>query len=237
LNRSKRVTALTGAGISAESGVPTFRGPEGLWKEYRPEDLATPFAFQEDPKLVWEWYDWRRGLISKCEPNAAHKVLVEMERAFDDFLLITQNVDGLHQLAGSKHMVTIHGNIFTVRCTKCGVEFVDRRAPLPELPPTCQCGGLLRPAVVWFHESLRPDDLMRATEAASRCEVMFVIGTSGIVYPAAGLPHQAKSNGAIILEFNLAPSSISEIADASFFGKAGETLPRFWNEVTRQRTR
>jgi NAD-dependent deacetylase len=211
--------------------VPTFRGKDGLWRNYRAEELATPFAFQDDPKLVWEWYDWRRGLISKCEPNEAHRTLVKMEEAFDDFLLITQNVDGLHQLAGSKRMVTIHGNIFTVRCTKCGKEREDRTHPLPELPPKCECGGLLRPAVVWFHESLQPDDLIRAQDASSRCDIMFVVGTSGIVYPAAGLPQQAKMNGAFVFEFNLEPSNISGIADISFFGKAGEELPKFWKAV------
>jgi NAD-dependent deacetylase len=154
-----------------------------------------------------------------------------MEAHFDDFLLITQNVDGLHQLAGSKKVVTIHGNIFTVRCTECGLEREDRRAPLPEIPPRCECGGLLRPAVVWFHESLRPDDLITAQDAASRCDVMVVVGTSGIVYPAAGLPQQAKMNNAIVIEFNLERSNISGIADISNFGKAGEELPGFWRTV------
>jgi NAD-dependent deacetylase len=161
-------------------------------------------------------------------------MLVEMEGHFDEFLLITQNVDGLHQLAGSRKVVTIHGNIFMVRCMECGLEKEDRRVPLPEIPPSCECGGMLRPSVVWFHESLRPDDLAMAQDAASRCDVMFVVGTSGIVYPAAGLPQQAKMNNASILEFNLERSNISGIADVSFFGKAGEELPGLWKAFKKE---
>lgn len=155
-----------------------------------------------------------------------------MEDHFEDFTLITQNVDGLHQLAESKNVITVHGNIFTVRCTKCGAEKEDRTAPLETIPPRCECGGMLRPAVVWFGEMLDPDDLMQAQAASAKCDVMFVIGTSAVVHPAAGLPVVAKSRGAVLLEFNLEPTPISDMADASFFGPAGEELPRFWKQVS-----
>jgi NAD-dependent deacetylase len=148
------VVALTGAGISAESGVPTFRGEGGLWRQYRAEELATPHAFRRDPSLVWEWYDWRRQLIGDCRPNAAHRTLVEMETHFDDFVLVTQNVDGLHRLAGSRNVVELHGDIWRMRCTSdCSAGWEDRTSPLPGVPARCpSCGALARPDVVWFGE-------------------------------------------------------------------------------------
>ena len=146
---------LTGAGISAESGVPTFRGDGGLWKDYKAEDLATPEAFVKDPRLVWEWYNWRRELISKALPNAAHKALVQLEIRKREFTLITQNVDGLHDRAGSGRMLKLHGDIWRMRCTVCGANWPDRRAPLPKIPPHCACGGLARPGVVWFGDDFK----------------------------------------------------------------------------------
>ena len=145
LRQASSVAVLTGAGISAESGIPTFRGAGGLWREFRAEDLATPEAFARDPRLVWEWYDWRRGLIARAEPNAGHRALAELERRAGRFTLITQNVDGLHDRAGSRNILKVHGDIWMVRCTACGRETRDDRVPLPELPPRCECGGLLRP--------------------------------------------------------------------------------------------
>ena len=167
------VVVLTGAGISAESGVPTFRGEQGLWRSFRPQELATPEAFHHDPTLVWEWYDWRRSLINSCEPNEAHRALAEMESALSDFCLITQNVDGLHQQTGSRTVLELHGNIWRTRCLGCDRVAEDHRVPLPELPPACsQCGALLRPDVVWFGESLPQDVLEAAWTAAARCRLL-----------------------------------------------------------------
>lgn len=222
--------ALTGAGISAESGVPTFRGEEGLWRTYRPQDLATPQAFQRDPKLVWEWYDWRRQRIAPCEPNAGHRTLAEMEAALSDFTLVTQNVDGLHQSAGSQRVLELHGNIWRLRCTDCDWIAEDHRVPLPQIPPRCPaCDGLLRPDVVWFGESLPQDVLTAAWEAAARCRWMLVVGTSAVVYPAAALPEIACRNGAYLIEGNVSPTPLTPLADAVLHGPAGETLPRWWS--------
>lgn len=222
------LAVLTGAGISAESGVPTFRGEGGLWRNFRPEELATPAAFRRDPALVWEWYKWRRGLIGNCRPNAAHHTLVEMEQAIPHFTLITQNVDGLHQLAGSRRIVELHGNIWRLRCTREGTVAEWRDHPLPETPPRCECGALLRPDVVWFGESLPPQALQTAFDAARFCQVMLVIGTSGVVEPAASLPWTAKQSGARVIEVNVAATPISHYADETICGPAAVELPRLW---------
>ncbi len=210
-----RIALLTGAGISAESGVPAFRGPGGLWKSFRPEDLATPQAFQKDPALVWEWYLWRRSIIAKAEPNAGHIALVDLEKRYgDDFLLITQNVDGLHQKAGSKRLLELHGNIWRVRCLSCGVVYYDYSTSQPQLPPTCrECGGLVRPDVVWFGEALPEDVLLNAYQWAKSCQMFVSIGTSAVVYPAAELPHVAKRHGAKLIEINTEETPISSLAD------------------------
>ena len=225
------VVALTGAGISAESGIPTFRGAEGLWRTFRPQDLATPAAFRRDPELVWEWYDWRRQRIAPCEPNAAHLTLAEMEATLADFTLITQNVDGLHQAAGNRRVLELHGNIWRVRCMACDWSGEDRRVPLPQLPPRCpRCTGLLRPDVVWFGESLPQGVLTAAWEAAAGCQWMLVIGTSAVVYPAAALPEIACRNGAHLLECNVSPTPLTPMADEVLGGPAGEELPRWWSD-------
>lgn len=224
-----QVTVLTGAGISAESGVPTFRGQAGLWRSFRPEDLATPQAFRRDPALVWEWYDWRRGLIDSCEPNAAHRTLAEMAARLPDFTLITQNVDGLHQLAGSRHILELHGNVWRTRCLGCDHISEDRRVPLPEIPPHCpKCGGLLRPDVVWFGESLPSEVLEAAWTAAARCRLMLVIGTSAVVQPAASLPLTALRNSAHLVEVNPAETPLSPHAHETLRGPAAELLPGWW---------
>lgn len=226
LKNSERVAVLTGAGVSAESGVPTFRGADGLWKNYQATDLATPEAFAKDPELVWEFYNWRRGLISQKACNPAHTALAELERLIPDFTLITQNVDGLHLLAGSRHLLEIHGNIWRVRCTGCREVTLDRAPNMGHLPKCNTCGELLRPDVVWFGESLDPKILHQAVEAAGRCQIMLVIGTSSVVQPAASLAFTGKSGGAALAEINLERTPNSDLMDFVLLGKAGEILPR-----------
>ena len=225
LEKARSVTVLTGAGISADSGVPTFRGADGLWKNYRAEDLASPDAFSRDPKLVWEWYNWRRELVATKHPNAAHEALVRLEQQTERFWLITQNVDGLHALAGSKHLSEIHGNIWKVRCTQCGRVSLNHDVPLT-YPPLCtHCSGLLRPHIVWFGESLAQEDLDRSYQALQACEILLIIGTSGVVYPAASFAPIAKDGGALVVELNLDPTPNSSIVDVSFQGRAKDLVP------------
>jgi NAD-dependent deacetylase len=225
LKEARSVAVLTGAGVSAESGVPTFRGAGGLWKRHRAESLATPEAFARDPKLVWEWYDWRRGALAEVRPNPGHYALVELEKRAPAFTLITQNVDGLHERAGARNVLRVHGSIWSVRCLACGIEREDRRAALPEIPPRCECGGMLRPGVVWFGEAL-PAEIWRKAEAAARAADLFlVVGTSAIVYPAAGLAQIAKASGARVVEINVAATALSEEIDESLRGPSGELLP------------
>jgi NAD-dependent deacetylase len=225
LAEATNVAVLTGAGISAESGVPTFRGDAGLWREYRPEDLATPEAFAREPKLVWEWYDWRRGIVAKAVPNAAHKALVQLEIRKRGFTLVTQNVDGLHDMAGSGKVLKLHGDIWRMRCTDCGANFPNRRVPLPKIPPHCACGGLARPGVVWFGEPL-PEGMMKEAEhAVASAQVFLVIGTSAVVYPAAGLIPYGKQSGARVIEINTEPTPATAIVDCALQGPASEILP------------
>jgi NAD-dependent deacetylase len=230
-NPSKPVVVLTGAGISAESGVPTFRGENGLWKRYRAEDLATPSAFQADPKLVWEWYDWRRGIIGKAKPNPGHRAIAEMEGIFPHFCLITQNVDGLHRRAGTTKVIEIHGNLWDLRCVAEGTVREDTRVPLPEIPPLCECGALLRPHVVWFGESLDQGDLSRAYRLIEECNLLLVVGTSAVVQPVASFPLVAKQAGAFVIEVNMDPTPISSLVDVSLQGKAGEILPALLEKI------
>jgi NAD-dependent deacetylase len=222
LRTAGRIAVLTGAGISAESGVPTFRGAGGLWKKFRPEQLATPDSFLRDPKTVWEWYLWRREILGKAEPNAGHRALVTLEERTPRFTLITQNVDGLHDRAGSRRILKVHGDVWVNRCWKCAREV----AVLPDdRPPHCACGGLLRPGVVWFGEALPPDIWREAEQAASEAEVMLVVGTSAQVYPAAGLVPYAQRNGAAVIEVNLEATPFSDSIDVSLRGASGEILP------------
>ncbi len=226
LKGAERVVILTGAGISAESGVPTFRGQDGLWKTYRAEDLATPTAFSHNPQLVWEWYDWRRGLICSKEPNSGHKVIARWEKFFPSFHLITQNIDGLHQKAGSKKVFELHGNIWKIRCTEEDTVMENHDTPLREIPPKCpECGALLRPHVVWFGESLESSVLHNAFYLSANCQVIFVVGTSAVVQPAASLPLTAAEAGAKIVEVNPTSTPLTAYANFSFRGGAGEILP------------
>jgi NAD-dependent deacetylase len=224
LETAGRVTVLTGAGVSAASGVPTFRGPEGLWKTFRPETLATPEAFVRDPRLVWEWYDWRRQRLASCRPNRAHEVLAEWEARWPAFTLITQNVDGLHERAGSSRSVQLHGSIWDVscwsRCAGAPRTWRDEQVPLPEIPARCpSCGGLARPAVVWFGEALDPAILARAIDAAG-CDVFITAGTSSVVYPAAGLVHDARRRGAFTVEINPDATPATTAVDVALAGRA-----------------
>ena len=229
LREARRIVALTGAGISAESGLATFRDAQtGLWSKFRPEELATAEAFQRDPKFVQEWYASRRENALQAKPNAGHLALAELEERANEFLLITQNVDGLHQRAGSKQMVELHGNIHRFRCFEndCASDNFD----LPNA--RCRsCGGHLRPAVVWFGEMLPIDALETAVATAEECDVFFSIGTSSLVYPAADLWRGAKNNGAIVIEINKDPTPLTPLADYSFLGQAGEILPQLVREI------
>ncbi len=225
---AKRLTILTGAGVSAASGVPTFRGAGGLWRQYRAEDLATPEAFTRDPRLVWEWYAWRREMIAACEPNAAHHVIAAWSQR-DGCRVVTQNVDDLHVRAGTRDLIRIHGSIWEMSCwARCGAgatPWRDDHVPLEEMPPRClYCGQLSRPGVVWFGESLGPKEV-HAAQQATACDVFLTIGTSAIVYPAAGLVHQAKQRGAFTAEINLEETAASTMVDVAIQGGAETVLP------------
>lgn len=224
LAAAERVAALTGAGVSAESGVPTFRGEGGLWRGHDPMRLATPQAFARDPALVWEFYNWRRSLVSGVDPNPAHQAVAAMERLVPDFTLVTQNVDGLHLKAGSKRVVEVHGSLWRVRCTECGQGFEDR-GELAPLPRCTSCGGLLRPGVVWFGEGLDPEDWSRTMEACERCQVLLVAGTSAVVQPVASLAGAVKAMGRTVAVVNLEPTPGTTDVDFFLQGKAGEILP------------
>jgi|SRR5947209_11181232 len=223
LAAAKHIAVLTGAGISAESGIPTFRGASGLWNNFRAEDLATPQAFRNDPELVWKWYNWRRGLVAQAEPNKAHQAVVLLESRAPEFQLITQNVDGLHQRAGSRNVLELHGSLWRLRCTRCGNEWMDREAR--DHAPLCTCGAMARPGVVWFGENLPAHTWQAAETAAAQCDLLLVIGTSAVVYPAAGLLPFAKFRGARIIEVNLEPTPASDLVDVSLNGPAGVILP------------
>jgi len=226
MRRCSRAAVLTGAGISAESGVPTFRGHQGLWKKFRPEQLATMEAFLASPEVVWEWYNWRRELISEVKPNPGHYALKDLEDFFADFTLITQNVDNLHRVAGSSRILELHGNIYRNKCAECdfslgiGIEIDPANIPLCE-----KCGGKIRPDVVWFGEMLPGKIIEEAFVKAEAAEVFFSVGTSALVHPAASLPVVAKRAGATLIEVNPEETPLSSLADFSFRAASGEVLP------------
>ncbi len=253
LRRAERVVVLTGAGVSADSGVPTFRGEEGLWKRHRPEELATPEAFARDPRLVWEWYAWRRELVAPCEPNAAHRALADWARRRDGVTLVTQNVDGLHGRAADVGQRTdagtadrpgadggtprragadpieLHGSLFRVRCTACPGRY-PHRDPVDttserSLPRCRACGALLRPDVVWFGEPLPSEALRRAFEAAGDAEACLVVGTSGVVFPAAGIATAAAASGATLIEVNPEATALSGLTEVALRARAAIAVP------------
>jgi NAD-dependent deacetylase len=232
LRAARRVAVLTGAGVSAESGVPTFRDAQtGLWSQYDPTELATPQAFQRNPRLVWDWYRHRRKLVESAAPNPAHYALVDLEQYYDTFTLITQNVDGLHWQAGSRDLLELHGNIARSRCFDCGV-YADRWSDDDDGPPPCaSCGGLLRPDVVWFGEGIPSRALRSAVAAAEKADVFLCIGTSAVVQPAASLPALALRSGAYVVEMNIEETALSVLTHCSLRGKAGELLPALAEEV------
>ncbi len=233
---SPKITVLSGAGISAASGVPTFRGAGGLWKNYSAQELATPEAFARDPRLVWEWYDWRREVISKCRPNPAHRVLAAWSKRYPGFTLVTQNVDGLHEKAGTENVIRFHGSIWEVQCWKrCAASpprWQDETVPLPRIPPHCPyCGGLIRPGVVWFGEGIDPD-IMERSLASLDCGLFLTIGTSAVVYPAAGLAAEAHSRGAFTVEINPETTGMAGLLDLVIPGPAEEILQDVENRLS-----
>jgi NAD-dependent deacetylase len=225
LRKGAPLVVLTGAGVSAESGLATFRGPEGMWEGRNPMELASPDAFRADPLTVWRFYHWRRRQALKARPNPAHLALAAWERTRGEFTLITQNVDGLHERAGSRNVVRLHGSLWRLRCTADQREFDDVREDLGPLPPKCECGGMLRPGVVWFGESLPVQAIERADRASRAAALVLVIGTSSLVYPAAALPQVARSAGAFVVEVNPEPTPLSPQVDERLAGPAGEIVP------------
>ena len=230
LAKSKSVAVLTGAGISAESGIKTFRDPDGLWSKFNPAELASMDGFMSNPTLVWEWYQFRREVISKAEPNAGHYAIAEMQKLFEDFTLITQNVDRLHQKAGSVDVAELHGNIIDNFCIKCKTPFLEQISPVEKEMPKCrECGGMIRPAVVWFGEMLPHEALFRAESAAKRAHVFITAGTSAEVYPAANLPIIARHAGAVVVEINPNDTAISGYMDFCLREPSGVALPQIIN--------
>jgi len=234
IRRDDRITILSGAGISAESGVPTFRGEDGLWKGYDATQLATPQAFARDPQKVLEWYTWRRKLIAECNPNAAHNAIAALEDAGYDVTVITQNVDNLHRRAGSRKIVELHGNIFKLRCSGgcSGIITISEETPPENIPRACPaCGLLLRPHIVWFGEFLYPEDVSAAHCRLANTDFLFIVGTSGVVHPAASFGYLAKEAGAYVVEINIELTPLSEMVDATLIGRAGEILPKIFEPL------
>lgn len=234
LRHASRVTILTGAGVSAASGVPTFRGDGGLWRQFKAEDLATPGAFRRDPAVVWEWYAWRRGLVASCQPNPAHDVIARWSRQFERCVVITQNVDDLHIRAGTANLIRVHGSLWEQSCWNgCGAPaWRDETVPLAVMPPRCPaCSGLARPAVVWFGEALAQADV-DAAMAACGCEVFLTVGTSALVYPAAGLVYEARRRGAFTAEINLEATPASSAVHVAIHGPADQILPNIAKRLT-----
>jgi NAD-dependent deacetylase len=236
LREARSVVVSTGAGMSKESGIPTFRdAPNALWEKFDPEKLASPQGFLEDPPLVWRWYEERRRMISRVQPNPGHVAIAALEDRFGRFLVVTQNIDDLHRKAGSRNIVEMHGNIFRYRCFDMGHP-VDELPDGAEVPPRCRCGSMIRPDVVWFGEILPQEALERAITAIETCDAMLVVGTSGIVYPVAGFPALARDAGAKIIEVNPEKTPITPLCDVFLEGPAGEVLPALADELLSSRS-
>jgi len=225
LRKARKVVVSTGAGVSAESGVPTFRGAGGIWNKMNPEELASVDGFMKNPELVWRWYEYRRDLMKKVEPNPGHVAIAQLEKTCPEFTLITQNIDGLHARAGSKNILELHGNISRNKCLRCERPY-NKEITFDEGLPQCDCGGMIRPDVVWFGELLPQDILRRAFQAAEEAQVFFSVGTSALVQPAASLPYMARRAGGYVVEVNLEPTGLTPLADLFLQGKSGEIFPR-----------
>lgn len=231
LKTAKKIVFFTGAGISAESGIATFRGKDGIWNKMKPEELASFDAFMRNPDLVWEWYQHRRDIIHKTEPNAGHFAIAEMEKYFD-ITVVTQNIDNLHIRAGSKKVFELHGNIERNFCVKCKTFYDLAELDLKSGVPNCKsCGGLVRPDVVWFGEMLPQDQFIGGETAAEWSDICFVVGTSAVVYPAAYIPMSAKKGGSFLVEVNIEPTDLTHYTDYSIFGKAGDVLPEIVSSI------
>lgn len=230
LKSARAIVFFSGAGISAESGIPIFRGKDGIWNKLRPEELANFNAFMRNPQLVWEWYNYRKSIVQESKPNPGHLAIVEMEKYFERVIVITQNVDNLHRRAGSKTIYELHGNIERNFCAKCKKHY-DGELDFKDGIPKCTCGGLIRPDVVWFGEFLPADQFQLSEKAARNCDVFFIVGTSAVVYPAASLVQVAKSNGAYLVEVNIEETEASSIVDVSLFGESGKILPQIVEEL------
>jgi NAD-dependent deacetylase len=237
LKTATNVVVLSGAGMSAASGVPTFRGKDGLWNKFNPQELANVDAFLNNPKLVWEWYNWRRNLIANVKPNLGHYALVDVESYFPDFNIVTQNVDNLHQIAGSKNVLELHGNIMRNKCIECSHPFEDEEIDHNNIPRCPECDGLIRPDVVWFGEMLPADAIRSAQEASASAEIFFSVGTSSTVEPAASLPYLAKGNGAYLIEVNPEKTPLSDFANESHQVGADVYLPQLVIELDKIRKR
>lgn len=225
LSSAKRIVFFTGAGISAESGIPTFRGKNGIWNKMKPEELANFNAFLRNPEIVWEWYQYRKEIVHQASPNAAHLTIAELQNYFETVTVITQNVDNFHRRAGSKIVHELHGNIEKNYCITCKKRYDGEELPANNKVPVCACGGLIRPDIVWFGEFLPAEAFSLSELAAEKCDALFVVGTSAVVFPAANIPYIAKRNGKFLVEINIERTELSSIADISLTGKAGEILP------------
>jgi len=224
LKQARSIVFFTGAGISAESGIPIFRGKDGIWNKLKPEELANFDAFLRNPELVWEWYNHRKQIIHESKPNSAHKAIAEFQNQFTEVKVITQNIDNLHRRAGSRIIYELHGNIERNYCVKCH-KFYNEEFEIKDKVPVCQCGGLIRPDVVWFGEYLPEDQFNASEKAARQCDIFFIVGTSAVVYPAASLIYVAKENNAYLIEVNIEGTEASHLMDESYYGKAGDVLP------------
>ena len=236
---ARKVVVFTGAGMSKDSGIETFRGPGGIWEKFSADDLATYEGFIRDPAKVWMWNEARRKQVAGLKPHAGYEALAEMEGMFPQVVTVTQNIDGLHGRAGAREVVELHGNIWKVRCDAEDNEpWLDERTEFPEYPLRCEnCGGLLRPHIVWFGEPLDRMDVLSATLAVNDCDAILVIGTSAVVYPAAGYPMMAKQKGAVVVEINIEPTPVTDYADISLFGTAEEILPALVDAIKRGKER